>query len=70
MMQSLDIYNNTQLCLALSLSDLCTVEPPNYSEVVFSSVVGRGHTVCPLYGGCLLFGVSTIGGSTVYVCRW
>ena len=39
MMQSLDIYNNAQLCLALSLSDLYTVEPPNYSEVVFSSEV-------------------------------
>ena len=33
------------------------------------TVVGRGHAVCPLYGGCPLFGVSTIGGSTVYYTR-
>ena len=29
------------------------------------TIVGRGHAVCPLWGGCPLFGVSTIGGSTV-----
>ena len=31
------------------------------------AVVGRGHADCPLYGGCPLFGVSIIGGSTVYL---
>ena len=30
------------------------------------AVVGRGHGVCPLVGGCPLVGVSIIGGSTVY----
>ena len=29
------------------------------------AVVSRGHGVCPLVGGCLLVGVSIIGGSTV-----
>ena len=29
------------------------------------AVVGRGNGVCPLVGGCLLVGVSIIGGSTV-----
>ena len=29
------------------------------------AVVGRGHGVCPLVGGCPLVGVSIIGGSTV-----
>ena len=31
------------------------------------AVVGRGHAGCPLQGGCPLFGVSIIGGSTVVV---
>ena len=31
------------------------------------AVVGRGHGVCPLVGGCPLVGVSIIGGSTVYL---
>ena len=29
------------------------------------AVVGRGHGICPLVEGCLLVGVSIIGGSTV-----
>ena len=29
------------------------------------TVVGKGHGVCPLVGGCQLIGVSIIGGSTV-----
>ena len=29
--------------------------------------ISRGQTVCPLYGGCPLFKVSIIGGSTVYI---
>ena len=33
------------------------------------AVVGRGHGVCPLVGGCPLVGVSIIRGSTVIACR-
>ena len=33
------------------------------------AVVGKGHGVCPLVGGCPLVGVSIIGGSTVYILR-
>ena len=29
------------------------------------AIVGRGHGVCPLVGGCPLVGVSIIRGSTV-----
>ena len=29
--------------------------------------INRGHAICPLYGGCPLFGESAIRGFTVYV---
>ena len=41
-------------------------EVASYSEVeMYGQYIGRGRTVCSLKGGCPLFGVSIIGGSTV-----
>ena len=47
---------------------LSAVRVVRISEVKMYAVnaaIGRGHVVCPLYGGCPLLGVSIIGGSTV-----
>ena len=56
---------------AWRLSAVRSLEVVRISEVKMYAVnaaIGRGHVVCPLYGGCPLLGVSIIGGSTV--CQW
>ena len=43
----------------------CLEVVPSSEVEMYGQYIGRGRTVCPLYGGCLLFGVSIIRGSTV-----
>ena len=55
---------------AWRLSAVRSLEVVRISEVKMYAVnaaIGRGHVVCPLYGGCPLLGVSIVGGSTVYL---
>ena len=54
------------------LSAVRSLEVVRISEVKMYAVnaaIGRGHVVCPLYGGCPLLGVSIIGGSTVVTSK-
>ena len=53
---------------AWRLSAVRSLEVVRISEVKMYAVnaaIGRGHVVCPLYGGCPLLRVSIIRGSTV-----
>ena len=43
----------------------CSEVVPSSEVEMYGQSIGRGQTVCPLKGGCPLFGVSIIRGSTV-----
>ena len=48
----------------------CSEVVPSSEVEMYGQYKGRGQTVCPLQGGCPLFRVSIIGGSTVILKFW